>query len=75
VLSRLNESLDRIHRRLDEQHIAITNIQKQLAKIIQHESNPPRSSFNLNVVALIILAIGIVFHAILMWILARKQNN
>ncbi|KAG5673901.1 hypothetical protein PVAND_003903 [Polypedilum vanderplanki] len=74
ISNKLNESLDRIHHRLDEQHTAITNIQKQLAKIIQNESKP-RSSMNINVISLIILAIGIVFHAILMWILAKKQNN
>lgn len=69
---RFLESLDKINRRLDEQNVAIMNIQKQLAKVIKNDSNP-RSLFNLNYVSLIILAVGIVFHAIFMWFLARKN--
>lgn len=74
ISNKLNESLDRIHKRLDEQHIAIANIQKQLTRIIQQEQKP-RSSLSISVVSMIVLAIGIVFHAILMWMLARKQNT
>lgn len=74
LIIRLTEALDKINHRLDEQHTAIINIQKQLTRAIKPESNS-RSLFNLNVISLIILAIGIVFHGVFMWMLAKKQNN
>ncbi|KAL7017631.1 hypothetical protein ACKWTF_010458 [Chironomus riparius] len=71
--NKLSEALDKINHRLDEQHTAIANMQKQLSKVIKQDINS-RSFMNLNVVSLVILAIGIVFHGIFMWMLSKKQH-
>ncbi|XP_070490989.1 oxysterol-binding protein-related protein 8 isoform X3 [Chironomus tepperi] len=71
--NKLSEALDKINHRLDEQHTAIANIQKQLSKVIKQDTNS-RSFMNLNVISLVILAIGIVFHGIFMWMLSKKQH-
>lgn len=73
--NRINESLDKINRRLDEQSIAIMNMQKQLAKVIVNDSRPQSTLCNLNVVSIVILTLGVVFHAVFMWMLARKQSS
>lgn len=72
--NRINESLDKINRRLDEQSVAIMNMQKQLAKVIVNDSRPQSTLCNLNVVSIVILTVGVVFHAVFMWMLARKSN-
>jgi hypothetical protein len=72
---RLSEALDKINKRLDEQTAAIGSIQKQLAKALHNESRPRQTLCNLNVVSIVILTLGVVFHAIFMWMLARKQSN
>jgi hypothetical protein len=71
----LSEALDRINKRLDDQQSTLTNIQKQLARSLNGESKPRSTLCNLNVVSIIILTLGVVFHAIFMWMLARKQSN
>jgi len=74
--SKLSEALDKINRRLDEQNSAISNMQKQLTKVLHNESQSPRTTWcNLNIVSIIILTLGVIFHAIFMWMLARKQSN
>lgn len=75
IHSRLNEALDRINKRLDEQQSTLTNIQNQLSRSLNNESKPQSTWFNLNVVSIIILTLGVVFHAIFMWMLAKKQLN
>lgn len=37
------------------------------------EPKSKNSIFNLNVASIVILALGVIFHAIFMWILARKH--
>lgn len=73
--NRLSDALDKINRRLDEQSVAIKTIQHQLTKALNNESRPQTTLCNLNVVSIIILTLGVFFHAIFMWMLARKQSN
>jgi uncharacterized protein YoxC len=75
IIYRLSEALDKINKRLDEQSAAITSMQNQLTRVINNESSPRTTLCNLNIVSIIILALGVLFHAIFMWMLARKQSN
>lgn len=75
-LCRLAETLEKINRRLDEQSNATVNMQKQLAKIIiKQESNKLQSQsfLKLNASSIGMIALGILFHAIFIWIIARKH--
>lgn len=68
---RIVDALDKINRRLDEQAMSIANIQNSLTKMnSQPKQTAPWS--NLNVISLIVLALGVVFHGIFMWILSKK---
>lgn len=72
-LLRLLEALDGINKKLDQQSKLIAGIQNNITRLQMAQKPEPRNSlFNLNVVSIIVLALGVLFHAIFMWILARK---